>query len=225
MIADSTLLSRLNMKPGERITIGEASFDVRAELKSEPDGLANGIRAGDPAFRKVFDDSGVGEIEGHLIEGRELHRVEADGAELHGLCHRVGDDGERQEIAGLEGREPHTAQIERASLPACPGADCILGRAHTARSEAIGLDRAAGIDALGRIIEVVSGKPYEVFLNERIFQPLGMKDTGFRVPEDKLARLATIYSAGADGKLAHVWPTVTADGHAEEVRKTIEGLA
>lgn len=61
----------------------------------------------------------------------------------------------------------------------------------------------AGIDTLGRVIEVVSGKPYEVFLNERIFQPLGMKDTAFYPSEEQLKRLAGLYEF-KDGKLNDV---------------------
>lgn len=45
-------------------------------------------------------------------------------------------------------------------------------------------------DVLGRVVEVVSGKPLGVFLKERIFQPLGMPDTAFHVSADKLARAA-----------------------------------
>lgn len=61
----------------------------------------------------------------------------------------------------------------------------------------------AGIDTLGRIIEVVSGRPYEVFLNERIFQPLGMKDTGAYPSEEQLKRLAGLYEF-KEGKLNYV---------------------
>src|SRR6185436_890400 len=61
----------------------------------------------------------------------------------------------------------------------------------------------AGIDTLGRIIEVVSGKPYEVFLSERIFQPLGMKDTTPYPNEEQLKRLAGLYEF-KDGKLNYV---------------------
>lgn len=45
-------------------------------------------------------------------------------------------------------------------------------------------------DVLGRVVEVVSGKTLGEFLNERILTPLGMSDTGFFVPSDKLARAA-----------------------------------
>jgi len=45
-------------------------------------------------------------------------------------------------------------------------------------------------DVLGRVVEVVSGKTLGEFLNERILAPLGMTDTGFYVPADKLGRAA-----------------------------------
>jgi len=45
-------------------------------------------------------------------------------------------------------------------------------------------------DVLGRVVEVVSGKKLGEFLNERILNPLGMTDTGFFVPADKLSRAA-----------------------------------
>jgi CubicO group peptidase (beta-lactamase class C family) len=45
-------------------------------------------------------------------------------------------------------------------------------------------------DVLGRVVEVVSGKTLGEFLNERILIPLGMADTGFFVPPDKLGRAA-----------------------------------
>lgn len=56
-----------------------------------------------------------------------------------------------------------------------------------------------GIDTLGRIIEVCSGKPYEDFLNERFFQPLGMKDTFFYPTPAQRSRVATLYKKDKDG--------------------------
>jgi len=47
-----------------------------------------------------------------------------------------------------------------------------------------------GMDVLARVVEVVSEQPFDRFLETRIFKPLGMIDTGFYVPEAKLARLA-----------------------------------
>jgi len=50
-----------------------------------------------------------------------------------------------------------------------------------------------GSDVLGVLIARASDQPFEAFLQERIFEPLGMKDTGFSVPGHKLNRLATSY--------------------------------
>lgn len=57
----------------------------------------------------------------------------------------------------------------------------------------------AGIATLGRIIEVTSGMAYEKFIETRIFQPLGMKDSHFFLPEAKKDRLAIVYKKTATG--------------------------
>jgi CubicO group peptidase (beta-lactamase class C family) len=55
----------------------------------------------------------------------------------------------------------------------------------------------AGINTAGRIIEVVGGMPYEQFLTDRIFKPLGMKDTTSFPSEEQLKRLAKSYKPNA----------------------------
>lgn len=55
----------------------------------------------------------------------------------------------------------------------------------------------AGINTAGRIIEVVSGMPYEEFMEKRLFKPLGMKDTTFWPSESKLKHLAKVYKPNA----------------------------
>jgi CubicO group peptidase (beta-lactamase class C family) len=50
-----------------------------------------------------------------------------------------------------------------------------------------------GVNVCGRIVEIASGKPYEEFLAERIFKPLGMTDTTFHLSPDQRARLAQLY--------------------------------
>ena len=62
-----------------------------------------------------------------------------------------------------------------------------------------------GIDTLGRIIEVCSGKSYERFLEERIFLPLGMKDTTFYPNDEQLQRLAELYGVKEDKLAAAGW--------------------
>ena len=59
---------------------------------------------------------------------------------------------------------------------------------------------SAGIEILGRIIEVCSGQKYEDFIAERILKPLGMKDSFFFPPADKVDRIAMVYDS-KDGKL------------------------
>ena len=54
-------------------------------------------------------------------------------------------------------------------------------------------------DILGAVVEAASGKTLDQFLEERLFQPLGMNDTHFFLPKDKIDRLATVYSATDDG--------------------------
>ena len=56
----------------------------------------------------------------------------------------------------------------------------------------------AGINTAGRIIEVVSGMPYEDFMQKRLFDPLGMKDTTFWPSEEQVKRLAKSYKPGKD---------------------------
>ncbi len=51
-------------------------------------------------------------------------------------------------------------------------------------------------DVLGYLVEVVSGLPLDEFFRQRIFEPLGMVDSGFHAPPDKHSRLATLYGAG-----------------------------
>lgn len=55
-----------------------------------------------------------------------------------------------------------------------------------------------GLDVLGYFIEIVSGKPFDVFLKERIFDPLGMHDTAFYLPEAKADRMVTVQKPDGD---------------------------
>ncbi len=56
-------------------------------------------------------------------------------------------------------------------------------------------------DVVGYLCEVLSGQPLDVFLKERIFDPLGMEDTGFSVPPDKRHRFAANYARRRDKSL------------------------
>jgi CubicO group peptidase (beta-lactamase class C family) len=53
---------------------------------------------------------------------------------------------------------------------------------------------SVSVDIQGYLVEKLSGKTFPEFLRSRLFEPLGMRDTGFSVPVEKLPRVATIYS-------------------------------
>ena len=66
-----------------------------------------------------------------------------------------------------------------------------------------------GIEILGRLIEVCSGQKYEEFITQRILRPLGMKDSFFFPPADKIARIAMVY-VQREGKLVRAPATILA---------------
>jgi CubicO group peptidase (beta-lactamase class C family) len=69
-----------------------------------------------------------------------------------------------------------------------------LGECTLAYQPGTSWDYGTSADVLGAIVEVASGKSFGRFLSEEIFEPLGMKDTGFWVPEEKRARLVKTYA-------------------------------
>jgi CubicO group peptidase (beta-lactamase class C family) len=110
-----------------------------------------------------------------------------------GISYGNGPAGERWEEAGITGwyfanrNEPIGATVARiATLPmdAQPGTQWVYGY---------------NTDILGALIEKVSGQPLDVFMRERILEPLGMNDTHFYLPKGDRDRLATVYSATNGG--------------------------
>jgi CubicO group peptidase (beta-lactamase class C family) len=73
-----------------------------------------------------------------------------------------------------------------------------IGQAPLIREPGTGWDYGMSMDVLARLVEVVSGKSYDRFLQERVFTPLRMIDTGFHVPPEKHVRLTKLY-APAEG--------------------------
>jgi len=57
----------------------------------------------------------------------------------------------------------------------------------------------AGFDVLSRIVEIASGQPFDTFLKHRLFDPLGMKDTGFTWTPDRASRVVTLYQRTPNG--------------------------
>ena len=64
----------------------------------------------------------------------------------------------------------------------------------------------SGINTAARIVEVVSGRTFDVFLQERLFGPLGMKDTSFYPGDEQRTRLATPYAKNKDSGELEVSP-------------------
>ena len=56
-------------------------------------------------------------------------------------------------------------------------------------------------DVLGYLVEIISGQPFNHFLQERIFEPLGMHETGFSIPPENDGRLAALYGPKEGGGL------------------------
>jgi CubicO group peptidase (beta-lactamase class C family) len=138
----------------------------------------------------------------NAIQVRDLMRHTAGLSYAHG-AHPVDDiyKARGYQYGGPPGRTLAAAVDEWATLPLLyePGTNWAYSHA---------------TDVLGRLVEVVSGLPLDVFFAERILRPLGMHDTHFRVPEAKLGRLAALYRPDGAGGLARF---------AEIEREVVEG--
>ncbi len=85
--------------------------------------------------------------------------------------HRIG-------FPGKGTLEEMTARLAQMPLLCNPGTEWNYG---------------VSTDVLGRLVEVLSGQSLDRFFEERIFAPLGMKDTAFQVPEEKIERFSALY--------------------------------
>ena len=110
-----------------------------------------------------------------------------------GISYGSGPAGDKWQEAGITGwyfadRDETVGDVmaRLAALPldAHPGEAWIYGY---------------NTDILGAMIEKISGQTLGEFLTERLFEPLGMNDTHFFLPDGKLGRLATVYSSVGDG--------------------------
>jgi CubicO group peptidase (beta-lactamase class C family) len=107
------------------------------------------------------------------------------------------------------GNRPVEVLNREAKLPEAPSlGDFVtrVSRLPLAHEPGEVFDYGVSTDILGALVEKVSGRSFGAYLEERVFRPLGMNDTGFSVPEAKLSRLAKIYEKGKDGKLQPAKP-------------------
>jgi len=137
-----------------------------------------------------------------------------------GIGYGGGPGGDRWEAAGITGwyfahrDEPIRATVDRMPalpFPSQPGEAWVYGY---------------NTDILGAVIEAASGQPLDVFLRERIFGPLDMRDTYFYLPPEKAGRLAVVYNGGASLERAPDGPGMTTQGqYVEGPRKSFSGGA
>jgi CubicO group peptidase (beta-lactamase class C family) len=113
---------------------------------------------------------------------------------------------------GIVGQQPHSRLFAAAGI--CDGLIespltlkeniALLARQPLVHPPGEGWQYGLSTDVVGRIIEVASGLSLETFFKQRIFEPLEMRDTGFTIPDEKLARFARLYRPGADMKITPV---------------------
>lgn len=113
----------------------------------------------------------------------------------HTAGYPAGLKGDEQAVKLMERIDPHGARdlrgfaerMSRVPLAADPGTR-------------FGYD-GASLELMARVVEVVSGQPFRQFLQQRIFDPLQMHDTGFSVPAAQRGRVVDITRMGDRGKL------------------------
>ncbi len=113
----------------------------------------------------------------------------------HTAGYPAGVKGDELAVQLMERIDPHGAtdlrgfaeRMSRVPLAADPGTR-------------FGYD-GASLELLARVVEVVSGQSFESFLQQRIFDPLQMRDTGFRVPPAQRSRVVDLTTMGKDGRL------------------------
>ncbi len=119
------------------------------------------------------------------------------------MRHTSGLPGAARYMAGQTAVDKHYREEGLHRLHECNLQEMVerLGRIPLLYQPGTKWHYSIAADVLGRLIEVVSGQPFDVFLAERIFQPLGMVDTGFYVPSEKNNRFARMYGPKSGGGL------------------------
>ncbi|CAG5091120.1 Beta-lactamase [Thermobacillus xylanilyticus] len=149
-----------------------------------------------PSVVRKLPDGGIDyEPAGNPIRIKHLFTMTS------GMPYHFGDSEPERKIRRVldELRETHgnydlqteVRAMAKAQVPLAfePGTRWLYGYSH---------------DVLGALIEVISGKTLGRFLQEEIFDPLGMKDTGYRFKGDIVERMASVYQKSEDGKLVEV---------------------
>lgn len=138
-------------------------------------------------------------VEKYLPEfkGQQLEVKNADGKPvLKAPAHPITVREVLSHTSGL----PFKSKAEEPTLDGLPLREAVASYAKTPLTFEPGTKYTysnAGINTAARLIEVLTGKSYEAFMDERLFKPLGMKDTTFWPTKEQLARLATPHKPNA----------------------------
>ena len=119
------------------------------------------------------------------------------------MRHTAGLPGAARYVAGQTAIDKYYRKVGLHRLNACDLQEMVerLGKIPLLYQPGSKWHYSIAADVLGRLIEVASGQSFDVFLAEHIFQPLGMHDTGFYVPVEKLDRFAGMYGPKPSGGL------------------------
>lgn len=127
-----------------------------------------------------------------------------------GLPYGIVQTGPIRDVLFKRGLIP--GQVSRLSIPGLSRGDHVKGLAAFAdgmsemplvHEPGTKWSYSPGLDLMGRVIEIVAGKTFDKVLHEKLFEPLGMTSTGFRVAVKDAARLATNYGVFA-GRLVPI---------------------
>ncbi|MDX1382899.1 MAG: serine hydrolase domain-containing protein [Thermoanaerobaculia bacterium] len=139
---------------------------------------------------KADGPDGKPEVEapGHKMTIREL--VSHTGGLTYGLFARSQVDTLYQQ-ANILDRDSTLAQFAEK-----------LGKIPLKHQPGTAWEYSVSVDLQGYLVEVLSGQPLDEYLDEHVFEPLGMKDTGFWVDAKDAGRLSPLYGPNREGKLA-----------------------
>ena len=140
-----------------------------------------------------------------LPEFRDVKVVEPDGR-LHSPAREITVRDLLLHTAGLSHRTAEIYRTNRVRVRTDTLPQFITKITHTPLMEDPGtrFRYSEGTTVLGRLVEIWSGQTFDSFLDERVFKPLRMTDTGFWVRPDQRDRFTTAYQPAADGGLSAI---------------------
>lgn len=139
-------------------------------------------------------------VEKFLPEFRS-QMVVAEKDDQHVLLRRPAQPVTIRQLLNHTSGMPFRSEVEQPTLDALPLATAVRSYAMTPLQTEPGTHYQysnAGINTAARILEVVSGLPYEEFMQKRLFNPLGMTNTTFWPTEEQASRIALSYRPTAD---------------------------